>query len=499
LERLNGWFSGILVDLREKKIVLFNDRYGLNRIYYHESAEGFYFASEAKALLNVLPQLRQLDMASLGEFFSCGCALQNRTLFSGILLLPPASRWTFQWSQSAKKEVYFRKEVWENQPLLNEPEYYDKLKATFTRILPRYLRGSQAVGMSLTGGLDSRMIMACAGSPPGTLPCYTFGGPYRDCRDINIARRVAKTCRQPYQVIPVDSQFLAQFPALAERNAYLSDGAMDVTGSVELYVNQRARQIAPIRLTGNYGSEIVRRRVAFKPHVVNEAFYGSEFIRLIRAATATYAEEVKGHKLSFIAFKQMPWHHPSRLSVEQSQVTLRSPFLDNEMASLIYQAPEDLAMSEQPCLCLIEESNPALSRIPGNLGRRYRSIPVVTQARHLYEWFTDKAEYAYDSGMPQTLAWMDHLLGPLHLEWLLLGRHYFYHFRVWYRDELSHYVKDILLDPRTRNRPYLRGANLEGLVRSHVQGKRNFTTEIHKILSCELLQRQLIERDWSST
>ena len=55
LEKLNGWFSGVLVDLREQKLVLFNDRFGVNRIYYHEDASGFYFASEAKSLLRVLP------------------------------------------------------------------------------------------------------------------------------------------------------------------------------------------------------------------------------------------------------------------------------------------------------------------------------------------------------------------------------------------------------------------------------------------------------------
>lgn len=69
LEKLNGWFSGLLVDLREGKSVLFNDRYGQNRIYYHENKEGFYFSSEAKSLLKVLPTLRQLDNSSLGEFF----------------------------------------------------------------------------------------------------------------------------------------------------------------------------------------------------------------------------------------------------------------------------------------------------------------------------------------------------------------------------------------------------------------------------------------------
>ena len=56
LERLNGWFSGILVDLREQKLVLFNDRYGVNRIYYHEDAHRFYFSSEAKSLLKMLPE-----------------------------------------------------------------------------------------------------------------------------------------------------------------------------------------------------------------------------------------------------------------------------------------------------------------------------------------------------------------------------------------------------------------------------------------------------------
>ena len=36
--------------------------------------------------------------------------------------------------------------------------------------------------MSLTGGLDGRMILAWANLSPGILPCYTFGGTYRDSR-----------------------------------------------------------------------------------------------------------------------------------------------------------------------------------------------------------------------------------------------------------------------------------------------------------------------------
>ena len=60
LEKLNGWFSGVLLDLRAQKVVLFNDRYGVNRLYYHEDASGFYFSSEAKALLKVTFLLHRL-------------------------------------------------------------------------------------------------------------------------------------------------------------------------------------------------------------------------------------------------------------------------------------------------------------------------------------------------------------------------------------------------------------------------------------------------------
>ncbi len=139
LESLNGAFSGLLVDLREHKTVLFNDRYGLNRIYYHETEGRLYFASEAKFLLKVLPNLRSLDLRSLGELISCGCVLQNRTLFSSISLLPPASAWTFAPDQPLKKQIYFRAETWENQTQLAAGEYYEKLKATWRAVLPAIL------------------------------------------------------------------------------------------------------------------------------------------------------------------------------------------------------------------------------------------------------------------------------------------------------------------------------------------------------------------------
>src|SRR5207237_1393464 len=101
-----GEFGDCLPIWHEKKVVLFNDRYGVNRIYYHEDASGFYFSSEAKALLRVLPGTRQLDLRSLGEVICCEAVLQNRSLFSGISLLPPGSAWVFSRGEPVKKHTY---------------------------------------------------------------------------------------------------------------------------------------------------------------------------------------------------------------------------------------------------------------------------------------------------------------------------------------------------------------------------------------------------------
>jgi asparagine synthase (glutamine-hydrolysing) len=92
---LNGLFSGLLVDRRRKKVFLFNDRFPMERIYWHETAEAFYFASEAKALLRVLPELREFDDAGVAESFAVNCPLGARTLFRGIQRLPGAAKWTF--------------------------------------------------------------------------------------------------------------------------------------------------------------------------------------------------------------------------------------------------------------------------------------------------------------------------------------------------------------------------------------------------------------------
>lgn len=493
IEKLNGYFSGVLIDLSEKKIVLFNDRYGLSRIYFYENDKGFYFASEAKCLLNIFHELRELEISSLVDFFSFGRILDNKSLFSKISYLPGGSKWSFYINGSITKESYFQKEMWENLPILNEDNYYNKLKDIFPSILKRYFQGKQKIAISLTGGLDTRMIMAWAPCHPFKTPCYTFGGIYRDCADVKIARKIAQVCQQTHETISLHKNFFPDFPALAKRSILYSDGNMDVTGAVELYMNRKAREIAPVRLTGNHGDQVLRSVVGLTPINLFQGIFDQEFAHCISNLKKKYCQ-IYENPSSFYSTKQVPWAYYPRFILEQSQLSSRSPFLDNDLVALSYQTSSKLSRSIEFSLRFIAEGDLKLAKIATDRGMSFKPIPIIGSARRIYQKYAIKAEYAYDYGMPQWLNRIDNFFTKLNLERLFLGRHKFYHFRTWYRNELSKYVKNVILDPRTQKRPYLQGKNLENMVTSHLNGLNNYTQEINLVLTSELIQRHLIEK-----
>jgi asparagine synthase (glutamine-hydrolysing) len=490
---LNGRFQGLLTDRRRGTSILFNDRYGMNRIYYHEAKDAFYFAAEAKAILAVRPELRRADSRGLGEFVACGCVLENRTLFKDLHVLPGAALWRFRNGSIEQKKSYFQPQDWENQSPLDTETYYQQLREVLARNLPRYFNGKERVGMSLTGGLDSRIVMASNKPVPGALPCYSFGGMFRECEDVTLARQVAKVCGQPYEVIPIGKEFLSKFSHYAERTVYLTDGCTDVSHSPDLFANERAATIAPVRMTGNYGSEVLRGSRAFKPVQPPPGLFTPDFLSYVDSARATYDNLSQGHPVSFATFRQAPWHHYGLLALEQTQLAIRSPFLDNELVRTVFRAPRSSLKNPDISLRLIADGNQSLLRIRTDRGLAGERRGLAAAASRKFLDFTTKAEYAYDYGMPQWLARVDHLLSPLHLERLFLGRQKFYHFRVWYRDLLRDYLQEMLLDSRTLSRPYLQRKTVEAMVRDHINGERNHTLAIHKTLTLELVHRLFLD------
>jgi asparagine synthase (glutamine-hydrolysing) len=493
VQSLNGMFHGLIADRTRGVVKLFNDRFGMHRLCYHTSNSSFIFATEAKAILAVRPELRAGDPRSLGEFVAFSCVLENRTIFKDIQVLPAASEWTFRNAELAQRNTYFEPREWEDQaPLAAEP-YYQELRSVLTSTLPRYFEGRQQMGIAMTGGLDTRVILALHPPTPGSLPSYTFGGPFRESQDVRVGRRIATICGQTHRVIEVSNDFLNSFPDYAERCVYLTEGTVDVSRSADIYLSQRVREIAPVKIVGTYGSEIVQQAVMFKPTDPPAGMYCPDFLSYVRDARMTYSSLRRQHPVTFAAFRQSPWYHHGILSMEQSQITVRSPFMDNEFVRTVYRAPKESTADGDVRLRLINDGNVALRQIRSDRGVGGAGGILSSALVRAFQEFTFKAEYAYDYGMPQSVARIDHLLAGLHLERLFLGRHKLLHFRLWYRDRLAGYVRQMLLDPRALARPYLERKGVEAMISGHLKGNRNYTKEIHRLLSLELLHRLFLD------
>ena len=490
LSRLEGMFQGIVVSPTSRQAVLFNDRYGMHRWYQSTAEETFYFAPEAKAILAVRPEARSLRCDSLAEFLTLGCVLENKSLFPGIDLLPAAARLVIRSGQVEHHGTYFNPQTWEALPPLPAGDFLESVTSAFTarmRSLPS--AGSEPLAVALTGGLDTRAIMAWSRFASGSLPCFTYGSSYRDSRDVQIARRVAAACHQPHQVLTVDSEFLSQFSHYAERCTYLSEGTLTVANSPDLYLSKLARNIAPAKIVGTWGSEILRGVVLFKPSPVRGSLYPPEVVQRFEAAGSTYRRLRALHPVTFAAFPQNQWFQFGIEALEQTQLTIHAPFLAHDIVRAAYQSP-DRAESDLR-IHLIRAGNRELARIPSDRAASPDAHPLMALWGKALHEFTFKAEYALDMGMPAWLAPIHRTFGRWTLDPLFIGRHKFLRFRHWYQTTLASTLKDVLLDPGAKSWPYWNSAQVEQVVQEHVSGSANHTTTIHTLLTLAFLRRSL--------
>lgn len=490
---LNGWFVGILVDRRQDRCFIFNDRFGMERLFTHGARDRLYFASEAKALLQVAPETRSLNPDGVAELLTCGCVLGNKTLYTGIEVMPPASVWTIAGGALVGKGIYFTPSEWILQEPLNQARFTELVVESFPQIARKYARSEVPVGISVTGGLDSRILMACLEMSPGEFPCYTFGSMFRDTFDVTAGRRVAKTCEQRHAVIVLGREFLKDFPSYLEEAVYRSDGYLGFSGAAELYVNAQARRIAPVRLTGNWGGELLRGARAFKSVLPQPGFFVAAMEPYLSRAEQTFHRLEANDPISFAVFCQAPNQGYGRLAIERSQVNLRTPFMDNELVKLVYQRPAAIVDGRRLSISIVKHHRPELMGIPTDRGDLGNGGLLQTKLRTVYQVALAKAEYLADDGMPQWAAAMSRHLPLLPPAGKLLGMNKFQHFGIWSRQELSQYVRDVLLSHSSLSE-FLDRRHLASSINNHMQGRRNFIREIDLALTIALCETIMLRR-----
>jgi asparagine synthase (glutamine-hydrolysing) len=491
--QLNGWFSGVIIDRRSRRVTLFNDRYGMGRVYYHAGHDEFLFASEAKALLAVRPALRRMEPERLAEFLRYNCVLGDRTLFNGISLLPKASAWSFEQNTSPRKRHYFDFSEWESQPHLEGEAFYNQWANTVARVFPHYAQEGEKVALSSTAGLDTRLIMAGLRDQIKQHPSYTFNGAWGELFDVRTGRKTASVYDQVHQSISINEEFLSGFPDYARRAVHISDGTHDAFGAHDVFLNEIAREIAPIRLTGKFGSEIVRVRRLIPSRTYQPGLLQDDLRMLVEQLPTFANTNPQGHALTRVVTEEIPWHEHARVAVEQSQLVLRTPYMDNELVKLMYQAPLGSRTAGDLQERYVRERAPEFARDITNMGRFSSSNPLVTKFfYYLFRAFF-KVEYVYLHVTPHWLTRFDRKLENWHLERLLSGRQKWEAYRIWIRTAFAPFLRETLCDPQASYTHFFDYQTVRTMVERHIAGTHNYLEEINKALTVQLISSSLLK------
>jgi len=490
---LNGWFSGVVIDRRQRRVTLFNDRYAMGRIYYHETEEEFVFSSEAKSLLRVRPSLRTLSPEGVAQQLRYNCVLGTRTLFEGVHVLPHAAAWLFRCGKLVSKEQYFAFHEWEQQRELGPDEFYRRWAQTVTDVFPRYLSDGNRVAMSLTAGLDTRLIMAALRERNRDHRVYTFGGAWGELYDVRTARKAARVYDQQFDVIRINDAFLSNIGDYAAEAVRVSDGCHDAFGAHDVFFNKIARDIAPIRLTGKFGSEVVRIRrllgtVGYKPGLLRPQMQA-----LVDGLPHFQATNADGNHLTRVVTEEISWHEYGRVVVEQAYLTMRTPYMDNELVKLMYQAPKGSRAAGDLQEMYVKDFAPEFAAFITNLGRFASPNPTLTSMAYYPFWVLFKIEYIYLQATPHWMTRLDRTLAGLHLERLFGGRQKWEAYRIWIKTHMADFVQSTLLNPQAEYTEYFDYATMSRMIRQHVAGTHNYMREINRALSLQLIHATLLK------
>ena len=339
------------------------------------------------------------------------------------------------------------------------------------------------------------MIMACLNEDSGTVPCYTFGSMYRDTYDVRVSRTIATRCGQPHRVLVLGEDFVRASSEYLEKGVYISDGYMGLSGAAELYLNRQARSIAPVRVTGNYGGELLRGFRAFKGSVPNGQFLTQEFTARVGEALKSFESLTSTNPLSFTLFHQAPAGY-GRYALERSQVTVRSPFLDDRLTALLYRAPRQVSAGVDPSTVLIQRKAPHLLSIATDRGFLGRGGSFGRGVRRAHREFLFKGEYLTGHGAPHRVAALTAGRAGRLLERAFVGRHKFLHPRIWMRGSLGQYANDtVMAEAKDSLAPFVDERAIVGMLAEHRLGSRNYWAEIDKLLTVALSARSMFGTD----
>jgi len=174
LNKLSGIFSFAIWDKNKQELFIARDNYGVKPFYYSVNENGFYFASEIKALLEVTSIKKEFNFDSLFRSLVFLWSPGEETILDNIHKLKPA-----HFARIKDGKIIEYKSFWQypscNTTSKTVAELTDSVYSALEGAVEEQLVADVSVGAFLSGGLDSSFIVALANKKSSQkVKCFTI-------------------------------------------------------------------------------------------------------------------------------------------------------------------------------------------------------------------------------------------------------------------------------------------------------------------------------------
>lgn len=281
VNRFNGMFAFAVWNTRNKSLFLARDRLGIKPLYITFLNSGLAFASEAKALLHLVPGDAKPDWSSIYSFFSFGYVPSPASPFAGIQKFPPGH---YGWVKNGKLEStrYWSPEIGLGEEISMEAAQ-EKLLALIEQSVNLELMSDVPVGVFLSGGLDSSAVALFAKNKSRS-KVKSFSLKFEETThdESADARMVAEHLGLEHHECLLTKDLLRD--ALLKVTQSLDEPFGDSTVLPLLVLSEFARKHVKVVLTGWGGDEIFAGYPTYKAHLLSKwyrklpKFFSSQMI-----------------------------------------------------------------------------------------------------------------------------------------------------------------------------------------------------------------------------
>jgi asparagine synthase (glutamine-hydrolysing) len=338
---LNGEYQIAIWTPKSRSLLLLNDRFGALPLYVGSSARGTAFGGGVRGVLMAPGVTAEPDPQAIREAVTFGgYRLGGRTNLRDVRMTPPATvvqiapdtvttRRYWTWSQLRDGDA------------TNDRELLEETRATFSAAIARGLDGADRPGLTLSGGLDSRAILAEA-SRTKPLRALTYGVPHSD--DVRIAGRAARAGGAQWELFPLyaDGWLERRTNRILE-----TDGLMDLVDLMHTEVLDRLPSSFDVLMSGYIGDAVAGSTLYFtgRSHdfLNTMPYYGGALSLSYDEALAVAEELIRATPgpARFAPYEHKLPQSTNRITAAaRPYATVRRPFVDYEFFETCQRIPE---------------------------------------------------------------------------------------------------------------------------------------------------------------